>query len=99
MGARQIDMAAPYPRRLLAEMADERQRLRIVDDHEVVVEMHPHGVLEHDLLVDLALELAQIDLAALERVVHLFGDAEEVGTTLDHPPAGPNPGGVHQQSQ
>ena len=92
-------MAAPDPRRLLAEVADKRQGLRVVDDHQIMVEMHAGRVLEHDLLIDVPLQVGEIDLVALKRVVHLLGDAEEVGPALNHAPSGRYAGCVHQQGE
>jgi len=88
VGRRQVDVAAPHPWTGAAVMIDQRQRLRVVHHHEVVVHVHAQGVLEIDLLVDLLLQLGEVDLAALQRVVQLLGDVEEVGAALDQPPVG-----------
>ena len=60
-------------------MADQRKRLRIVNYYQIMIEMHPHGVFEHDLLVDSPFLFRQIDLRALERIVHFLGNAEKSG--------------------
>ena len=80
-------------------MLDERQRLRVVHDHHVMIEMQARRVFERHLLVDLHLQVGEIDVAALQGVVHFLGDAEEVRAAFDHAPAGPDAGGVHQQRQ
>ena len=95
----QVDMATPDPRRFLAEMIDQRQRLRIVHDDHVVVEMHARRVLEHDLFVDILLQVAEIDFTSLQGIVHPLCNAEEVRSPLNDAPARPDAGAVHQQCQ
>jgi hypothetical protein len=80
-------------------MADERQRLRVVHDHDVMVDMVAHRVLIADLLVYLHLEVGELDIGSLQGVVHLLGDAEEFRSALNHPPAGLDANGIHQQRQ
>jgi hypothetical protein len=60
-------------------MTDQRQWLGVVNDDQVVVEMHSHRIFEHDLLVGRGLKLLEIDLLAMKRIVHLLGNVEKSG--------------------
>jgi len=91
-------VTAPDPGRLLAIVPNERQRLRVVHDDDVMVEMIAGRIFESDLFVDVELQVRQIDIRALQSVVHLLRDAKEIGPALDDPPSGFDPGTVHQQS-
>jgi hypothetical protein len=55
-------------------------------------------LMDHGL-EDPHLSLTQIDLPALESVVHLFGDAEKIRRPMDYPPTGLDAGAVHQERQ
>src|SRR5215218_7404125 len=101
MRRRKIDMALPEPRHLaLVEVRDQGQGLRIMDDDGVAArKMKPGGVLEHDLLVDRLLSLAEFELFALQRVVKLLGAVEEGRRALDLAPAGFDADGVHHQGE
>ena len=64
-------------------MRDQRQRLRIVhDDRVAIVKMKPHGVLEHNLLVDRPFVVGERCALALERIVKLLGAAKEARCAL-----------------
>lgn len=94
-----LDMAPPDPGAALAIVLDERQGLRIVDDDKVVIQLIPEGILVNDVFVDLGLQVREADRGPLQGVVHLLGDAEEVGRTVDSTPAGADSHAAHQQSQ
>ena len=55
----------PDPWASLSVVADERQRLRIIDDHEVVTELTSYCVLVHNMLVDPLLSGSEVDGATL----------------------------------
>jgi hypothetical protein len=78
-------------------VADHRKRLQIVDDHDIVGEVVPDDVLVDHLFVDPLFPVGEVDLAALEGIVHLLRDAEKIGRPLDHPPAGLDSKAVHEQ--
>ena len=59
-------------------MLDQRQWLRVVHNNEVVIEKVAHAILVDDLLEDLFFDLGEIDFSALEGVVHLLRDGEEI---------------------
>ena len=76
---------------------DQRKRLRVVDDDEIVVDMIPHRVLVHHLLVGLHLQFREVDVVPLKRVVDLLGDAEEIRPALQDPPTRMHARRIHQQ--
>ncbi len=96
---RKVHMAAPDPRRSLAKVGDDRQGLRVVDDHQIMVKMHANGVLEHHLFINVPLHVGEKELVALQGVVHPLGDVEEVGPALNDAPSGGNAGCVHEQGE
>ena len=97
VGRGEVDVAAPDPLRpVLGRVHPEGGRLRVVDDHEVVVvreAAHVHEVvpLEHRLV-----GVAQRARVPLERVVHLLGDVEELVAAEHDLPVGLQAGVVHQ---
>ena len=64
-------------------MLDQRQRLRIVHNDEVVVEKIAHTVLVNHLFENFLFDAGEIDPGALERVVDFLCDREEIGGALD----------------
>lgn len=90
-------MTAPDPGPPLGVVVDQRKRLGIVNYHQVVVEMVADGVIEIHLLVQLQLLFGRDQLPALEGVVHLLGNGEEIGGAVDNPPAGLDSQPVHKQ--
>src|SRR5437870_1745439 len=96
----QIDVAAPDPRASRLVMSDHRERLRVVDDYEVVAfQIVSDRVPVHYVIIDVHLQLAEIQFFALKRVVHLLGYAEEVGSALNGPPSGLDSHAAHQEGQ
>src|SRR5207253_5259538 len=73
-----VDMAAPDPRIALPVMDDERQRLRVVHDNHVMLEMITEGILEDDIFVNAPFEIGKLKWLSLKRVVHPLGDTEEI---------------------
>ena len=67
--------------------------------YQIMIEMHPQGVFEHDLLIGRPFLFRQIDLRALERIVHFLGNAEKIWPPLNHTPAGPDARHVNKQGQ
>ncbi len=92
-------MATPYPRPFLFIMGNHRQRLWIVNNHQIVCEMIADTIFVNDLFVDLFFSLAEIDLPALQRIVHLLGNTKIIRRSLDRAPAGLDPDIVHQERQ
>src|SRR6185436_5745928 len=80
-------------------MLDQRKRLGIVHDDDVVLQVHAQRVLEEDLLVRSPLLLSDIDNTALQAVVKFLGKGKELRATLDDAPAGLDADCVHQQSE
>jgi hypothetical protein len=80
-------------------MFDQRDRLRVVHNHKIVLKKIADAVLVNHLLEYLLFDLGKIDLGALERVMHLLGDREEIGCALDHPPLGAKTEAVHEQRE
>lgn len=70
-----------------------------MNDDEVMIEVHANRILVNALLVNSLLLFREIDLVALERIVHLLGDAEEVGPALQHALSHPDAQAVHQERQ
>jgi len=69
-----------------------------MDDHHIMIlQVVSYRIIMDDGLIDFYLTVAQIDLTALEGVVHLLGDAEEIGRPVDDPPVGLDAQIVHQQ--
>ena len=82
----QLDVAAPNPGILFLIVLDQRKRLRIVDDDIIVIEVVPNRILMDHAFVDLQFEVREVDIAALQCIVHFLGDIEEVRRALDHSP-------------
>ena len=97
--AREIDVAAPDPRAFFLVMLDQWQRLRVVHNHEIVLEKIAHAVFVNDLFKNFLFDSGQIDLPALKRVVHLFRDREKIRRSLNDAPLGPKTEAVHEQSE
>jgi len=92
-------VTTPDPGAVLLVVLDHGQRLRIVDDDQVVgLQVVPDGVFVNDLFVDLHLPVAQVDRVPLEGVVHLLGNAEKIRRSLDDPPPGLDPHAVHEKA-
>ena len=70
-----------------------------MDDHHIVI-LHvvPYRIIiiTDDGLIDSYFTFAQINLCSLEGVVHLLGDAEEIGWPMDDSPVGLDTQIVHQ---
>ncbi len=95
----EVEVAAPHPGAFLPVMGDQRERLRVVDEDHVVVDMVPHGVLVDDVLVDLLLPAGEVDLCPLEGVMKLLCHAEEVRGAVDDAPPGLYAEAVCQERQ
>ena len=67
-------MAAPDPRAGFLVMLNQRHRLGVMHDYEIVIEKSTDAIFIDDLLVNFLLDAREIDLCALQRVVHLFRD-------------------------
>ena len=100
IGCREIDVAAPDPaRRRRGEALDHESRLRIVDDHEVVLVLELLRVLLVVAAVDLLLVGRQPLWGALESVVDRLRRREELIGAADDPPFGVETGVAHQGHQ
>ena len=90
-------MATPNPGALLLVMMNHRKRLGVMDDHHIVIlQVISYRIILDDGLIDFYLTVAQINLRTLEGVVHLLGDAEEIGRPVDDSPVGLDTQIVHQ---
>jgi hypothetical protein len=96
---REIQVTTPDPRAFLFVVFNQRQRLRIVHDHEIVLEKIAHAVLINYLLENFLFDAGEIDFSALERVMHFFCDREKIGSSLDHSPLGAQAEAVHKQRE
>ena len=96
---REIEMAAPDPGTLLFVMLDQRKWLRIVHDHKVVLQEIAKAVFINHLFENFPFDARQIDLCALERVVHFLCDREEIGRALNHAPFGAQTEAVPKQRE
>src|SRR5205823_13839888 len=65
--SRKIDMTAPKPWAALFMMLDQRQRLRVMNDDEIVPDEIAHTVLMNHLFEDFFFYARKVDLAALQR--------------------------------
>ncbi len=83
----------------LAEIVDERQRLRVVDDDETLIQVSADGIFLNDFLINFQLFFRKVDVAALQGVVEFLGYGEKVWTSLNDAPAGPNASAVHENGQ
>jgi len=94
VGRGQVDVAAPDPFRggpadlLVAEEAQESCRLRVVHDHVVPTVFERERVVEHAFEVRTLHRGRPLDVGALQRVVHVLGDREELVAAVHHLPLG-----------
>ena len=91
-------MEMPDPGIGPAVIGTQRQRLQIMHDDEISVEIHGRGILKRHFLLDLLLEIGEVDLRALKRIIGLSGHAKEIGAALDQSPVGGDAGAARQQS-
>ena len=77
-------------------MVDQRKRLRVVHDNKIVLEKIAHAVLVNDLLENFFFDAGEIDLCALEGVVHFLRDREKIGSSLDDAPLSAQSKAVHE---
>ena len=96
---RKIEVAAPDPRTFFFVMPDQRKRLRIVHDHKIVVQEIAHAVLVNHLFINFLFDAGQVDLGALERVVHFLCDRKEIRRSLNDAPFSAQTEAVPQQCQ
>ena len=100
---RRVDVAAPDPPggAVLAARHEvaHGQRLRVVDDDEVVEVAERGGVVAADLLVELLRLFGEVDGVALQAVVEALGDVEELRRSGDDLPLGLEAGVVHERHQ
>ena len=96
---RSVDVAAPNPAAHLPRRREMRQvdRLRIVHENDVGLQVQPLGILPIDLVVQIEIALFERYRQALQSVVKGLGDAIEVGRTGDHFPAGVDSQFFHQR--
>jgi len=100
MRIRQIDVAAPDPLAAVALLgADERGRLRIVDDEDVLYELHALAVLLVVHEEDVEDLLGGVIVAAMERVVEALGDLEEIVSAGDDFPLSLNFDFLHERDE
>ena len=93
-------MAAPDPvRGAVGEVLDHPGRLRVVDEHVVVLVRELLRVQRLEAAVDLLLRRRQPDLVALERVVDRLRRGEELLRAGDDPPLGVEAGVPHQRHE
>jgi hypothetical protein len=92
-------MATPDPRAFLLVMLDQRQRLRVVHNDEVVIEKVAHAVLVNHLLENFLFNLGEIDLSTLKGIVHFLCDREKIGCALNNAPLGTQPEAIHEQRE
>jgi hypothetical protein len=78
---------------------DHARRLRVVDEHEVVLVAELLGVERLEAAVDLLLRLRQPGRVALQRVVDRLRDREELLGARDDPPLGVEAGVTHQRHE
>ena len=92
-------MAAPDPARHLPRRRELRQvdRLRVVYENDVRLQVQPLGVLPIDLVVQIEVALPERHRQALQAVVKGLGDAIEVGRAGDDFPAGVDPQLFHER--
>ena len=89
MWQRQIHVVSPHlAAEALAQEAEHGCRLRVVDDHEVVVAFEQQRVVEDLLQVDALHCRSPVDVGALQAVVHGFRDREELVAAVHHLPVG-----------
>ena len=69
------------------------------DDHIVTVQVVSDRVFIADFFVDPHFSIAQVDLPALQGIVHLLGDTEKIPRSLNHPPSCPDPQAVHEEGK
>lgn len=80
-------------------MRDERERLRIMNHHKIVIQNVSNRVLISYLLVNLHFQIGQVNVGALQRVVDFFGDVEVVRTTQNGSPFGRQANVVQQKRE
>ena len=97
---REVDVAAPDPVvGVVARVLDHPGRLRVVDDHEVVLALERLGVHRVVAPEDLLLLLGQPGRVALERVVNRLRDVEELVLAVDDLPLRVEPGVAHERHE
>ena len=88
MWQRQIHFVLVVRDALVARVLEHGGGLRVVHHHVVPLALELQRVVEHALEVG-ALHLARpLDVGALQRVVDVLGDAEELVAAVDHLPLG-----------
>ena len=99
VGRREIDVPSPDPlRTAFGKVIDHCHRLRVVNDHEVVVVRRKEtGVLLVVAVEDLDLSRRERTRIALKPVVDRLRDIEELFGTPDHPPFDLEPDVRHQR--
>ena len=91
MWQRQIHFVLSCATPGVAGVLEHRGGLRVVHHHVVPLAFELQRVVEHPLEVD-ALHLAvPLDVGALQRVVDVLGDGEELVAAVDHLPLGLDP--------
>ena len=97
---REVDVAAPDPvRGAVGEVLDHPGRLRVVDEHVVVLVGELLRVQGLEAAVDLLLRRRQAGRVALERVVDRLRRGEELVRAGDDPPLGIEPRVAHQRHE
>ena len=103
VGRRRVDVAAPDPPggAVLAERDEvaDRERLRVVDDDEVVGPRELGGVGAADVLVEGTRGRREVDRVPLQAVVEALGDVEELGGRREDLPVRLQPDVADQRHQ
>ena len=100
VGRREVDVAAPDPlRAVLRGVHPEGRRLGVVDHHEVVVVREAADVHQVVAIEDRLVRVGQRPRVALQRVVHLLRDVEELVAAVHDLPVGLQAGVVHQRHE
>jgi hypothetical protein len=78
---------------------DHGERLRIMNDHHIMgFQVIANGVLPNYLFINLHFPIAQVDIIPLEGIVHLLGNAEEIGRSVNDSPSCFNTQAVHEKA-
>src|SRR5438876_11475748 len=80
-------------------MLDQRQRLRIVYDYKIVFEEVAQAIFVNHSFINFLFDAGEIDLGALERVVHFLCVRKEIRRSLNDAPVSAQTEAVPQQRE